>query len=90
MPNCTNDIKLWVSEKQGGGTENMKLLYSCCFFKMKIWRTLEADPLFQHPQATLSIDEKRHLTVRQMYRVKEYNFLPFEEIATDLRKVNIH
>jgi hypothetical protein len=72
------------------GTENMKLLYSCYFFKMKIWRTLEADPLFQHPQATLSMDEERHLVLRQMYRVKQYNFLPFEELIADIRKVNIH
>ncbi|GFG32146.1 hypothetical protein Cfor_06903 [Coptotermes formosanus] len=55
-------------------------------FKMKIWRTLEADPLFQHPQAGLSVDEERHLVVRQMYRVKQYNFLPLEEIIADLRK----
>jgi hypothetical protein len=57
---------------------------------MKIWRTLEADPLFQHPQATLSLDEERHLVLRQMYRVKQYNFLPLEELIADVRKVNIH
>lgn len=55
-------------------------------FKMKIWRTLEADPLFQHPQATLSLDEERHLVLRQMYRVKQYNFLPLEELIADVRK----
>jgi hypothetical protein len=57
---------------------------------MKIWRTLEADPLFQHPQATLSMDEERNLVVRQMYCLKQYNFLPVEELVEDLRKVNIH
>jgi len=36
------------------------------------------------------MDEERHLAVRQMYRVKQYNFLPFEEIVADVRKVNIH
>jgi hypothetical protein len=72
------------------GTENMKSLYSCYFFKMKVWRTLEADPLFQHPQATLSMDEERHLVLRQMYRMKQYNFLPIEELVADIRKVNIH
>jgi len=55
-------------------------------FKMKIWRTLEEDPLFQHPQATLSLDEERHLVLRQMYRVKQYNFLPLEELVADVRK----
>jgi NifB/MoaA-like Fe-S oxidoreductase len=55
---------------------------------MKIWRTLEADPLFQHPQTTLSMDEERHLAVRQMYRVKQYNFLSLEEVIADTRKVN--
>lgn len=54
--------------------------------KMKIWRTLEADPLFQHPQATLSVDEERHLVLRQMYRLKQYDFLPLEELLADLRK----
>jgi hypothetical protein len=57
---------------------------------MKIWRTLEADPLFQHPQATLSLDEERHLALRQMYHLKQYKFLPFEELVADIRKVNIH
>jgi hypothetical protein len=74
---------------EGVDTENIKLLYSCYFFKMKIWRNLEADPLFQHPQATLSVDEERHLVLRQMYRLKQYNFLPFEEVVADVRKVNI-
>jgi hypothetical protein len=54
---------------------------------MKIWRTLEADPLFQHPHSTLTVDEQRHLATRQMYRVKQYNFLPLEEIMADIRKV---
>lgn len=55
-------------------------------FKMKMWRVLEADPLFQRPQSTLSVDEQRHMATRQMYRVKHYNFLPFEEMAEDIRK----
>lgn len=54
---------------------------------MKIWGTLEADPLFQHPQSSLSLDEQQHLATRQMYRIKQYNFLPLEELAADIRKV---
>ncbi|PNF16616.1 hypothetical protein B7P43_G06434 [Cryptotermes secundus] len=55
-------------------------------FTMKMWRVLEADPLFQRPQSALSMDEQRRLATRQMYRVKQYNFLPFEEMAEDMRK----
>jgi hypothetical protein len=54
---------------------------------MKIWKTLEADPLFQHPQSALSVDEQQHLATRQMYRIKQYNFLPLEDIIADIRKV---
>lgn len=55
---------------------------------MKMWRVLEADPLFQRPQSTLTMDEQRHLATRQMYRVRQYNFLPFEEMVEDIRKVS--
>jgi hypothetical protein len=55
---------------------------------MKMWRVLEADPLFQRPQSSLSVDEQRHLVTRQMYRVKQYDFLPFEEMVEDIRKVS--
>jgi hypothetical protein len=55
---------------------------------MKMWRILEADPLFQHPQSALRVDEQRRLATRQMYRIKQYNFLPFEELAKDIRKVS--
>lgn len=53
-----------------------------------MWRVLEADPLFQRPRSRLSMDEQRHLAARQMYRVKQYNFLPFEEMIEDTRKVS--
>ncbi|XP_069704867.1 uncharacterized protein [Periplaneta americana] len=55
-------------------------------FKTKVWRTLEADPLFQHPQTMLTLDEERHLATKQMYRIKQYNFLPIEEMIGDIRK----
>jgi hypothetical protein len=55
---------------------------------MNMWRVLEADSLFQHPRSTLSVDEQRHLATRQMYRVKRYNFLPFEKVAEDIRRVS--
>ncbi|PSN36384.1 Peroxisomal acyl-coenzyme A oxidase 3 [Blattella germanica] len=55
-------------------------------YKMKIWKTLESDPLFHHPETRLTLDEERHLAVRRMYRLKEYNFLPFDEMANDIRK----
>ncbi|XP_069703133.1 peroxisomal acyl-coenzyme A oxidase 3-like isoform X2 [Periplaneta americana] len=58
-------------------------------FKMKMWRVLEADPLFQHPQTKLTLDEERHLAVKQMYRLKQYNLLPIEEMAEDMRKIFI-
>ncbi|XP_046389777.1 peroxisomal acyl-coenzyme A oxidase 3-like [Ischnura elegans] len=56
-------------------------------FKMKIWKTLEKDPLFHHPRTTLSLDEFRRLTVHRMYKLKEYNLLPLEEIVEDIRKL---
>ncbi|KAJ4439581.1 hypothetical protein ANN_07708, partial [Periplaneta americana] len=58
-------------------------------FKMKMWRVLEADPLFQNPQTKLTLDEERHLAVKQMYRLKQYNLLPIEEMAEDMRKIFI-
>jgi hypothetical protein len=53
-----------------------------------MWRTLEADPLFQQPHSTLSVDEQRHLATQQMYRVKWYNFIPLEEVVKDVRKAS--
>ncbi|KAJ9594894.1 hypothetical protein L9F63_013819 [Diploptera punctata] len=55
-------------------------------FKMNIWKTLESDPLFHHPDKRLTLDEERHLAVKRMYRLKEYDFLPFEELVADVRK----
>nr|CAD7462242.1 unnamed protein product [Timema tahoe] len=52
-------------------------------FKMKIWKTLEADPLFQHDPVSLSLDEQRRLTTRRMYRILEYNF-PAHERDVDI------
>jgi hypothetical protein len=34
------------------------------------------------------MDEQRRLATRQLFRVKQYNFLPFEEMAEDIRKVS--
>ncbi|XP_068085337.1 peroxisomal acyl-coenzyme A oxidase 3 isoform X2 [Anabrus simplex] len=55
-------------------------------FKLNIWRTLEADPLFHHPQLSLSLDEERELATKRMYRLRELNFLPFEDMLIDVRK----
>ena len=57
------------------------------FLKMKIWKTLESDPLFHHSESRLTLDEERHLIVMKMNRLKEYNFLPFDELIADMRKV---
>ncbi|XP_069703137.1 peroxisomal acyl-coenzyme A oxidase 3-like isoform X2 [Periplaneta americana] len=56
-------------------------------FKLKVWKTLEADPLFQHPQTKLTLDEERHLAAKQMYRLKQYDLLPIGDFIDDPRKI---
>ncbi|XP_071443002.1 peroxisomal acyl-coenzyme A oxidase 3-like [Hetaerina americana] len=55
-------------------------------FKMKIWKAFENDPIFHHPRTTLPLDEFRRWTVQRMNRIKDYDFLPLEELAEDIRK----
>lgn len=49
-------------------------------FKMRIMKTLERDPLFDHyPSQELTREEYRKLTLIRMKRLMEYDFLPDEE-----------
>ncbi|XP_063238468.1 peroxisomal acyl-coenzyme A oxidase 3-like isoform X2 [Bacillus rossius redtenbacheri] len=44
-------------------------------YKMRVWNTLEKDPLFQHSPTSLPLDEQRHRAVQQMYRTLEHMFI---------------
>lgn len=44
-------------------------------FKYKIWKTMESDPLFEHPTVTPSLEDYRHLTTLRSHRIYDYNFL---------------
>ncbi|XP_059473398.1 peroxisomal acyl-coenzyme A oxidase 3-like [Neocloeon triangulifer] len=55
-------------------------------FKMSVWKTMEADPLFEQPNQSVSIDEFRRVTTNRVHRIKDYNFLTEEVIMTDPRK----
>lgn len=54
---------------------------------MKIWKAIEDDPLFHHSAHTPSLDEQRRLAVKRMYRLKEMNLLPLDEILSEPRLV---
>ncbi|KAG8222250.1 hypothetical protein J437_LFUL001448 [Ladona fulva] len=71
--------------------KNMRLIIedeSLLRLKMKIWNTLESDPLFHNPQRSPTFDELRELTLKRMYKIREYNFLPEEEYLKDPYKAN--
>ncbi|XP_065345183.1 peroxisomal acyl-coenzyme A oxidase 3-like [Cloeon dipterum] len=55
-------------------------------FKMSIWKTMEADPLFEQKSYSLSMDEFRRVTTNRVHRIKDYNFLTEEVIMGDPRK----
>jgi len=56
---------------------------------MKAWKTFENDPLFQHSNETLSLDEQRKLALLRMYKIVESKVFPFDEILSNLRLVSI-
>lgn len=55
---------------------------------MRAWKTFESDPLFQHSNETLSLDEQRRIALLRMYKIVESNVFPFDEIMTSPRLVN--
>jgi hypothetical protein len=55
---------------------------------MRAWKAFESDPLFQHSNETLSLDEQRRLALLRMYKIVESNIYPFDEIMTSPRLVN--
>lgn len=55
-------------------------------FKMDLWRMFEEDPVFQHPSETLTLDQQRHLAIKQMKNLFAKNPLPLEAILEDIRK----
>lgn len=56
-------------------------------FQMKVWKTMEADPLFQHSPRSPTLDEFRRITTARFHRVKDWNFISDEVIMMDPRKV---
>ncbi|KAF4530544.1 hypothetical protein B566_EDAN016997 [Ephemera danica] len=71
---CWKKLRLFMEEE------------SLLRFKMKIWKTMEADPLFQHSPRSPSLDEFRRITSARFHRVKDYNFISDEVIMMDPRK----
>lgn len=41
---------------------------------------MENHPLFHHSDASLTLDEERHITIKQMYTIHNENFLPLEKV----------
>jgi len=56
---------------------------------MKAWKKFESDPLFQHSNKTLSLDEQRKLSLLRMYKIVESNIFPFDEILFNLKLVRL-
>ncbi|XP_054713813.1 peroxisomal acyl-coenzyme A oxidase 3-like [Uloborus diversus] len=63
--------------------KQMKLLFigkDMMDFQNRVWKTLEADPLFHRmPSAQLTLQEARRLCFQRMKRIKEYQFFTDEE-----------
>lgn len=55
---------------------------------MRAWKTFESDPLFQHSNETLPLDEQRRLALLRMYKIVESKVFPFEEIMSSPRLVS--
>lgn len=55
---------------------------------MRAWKTFESDPLFQHSNETLPLDEQRRLALLRMYKIVESKVFPFEELMSNPRLVN--
>ncbi|XP_041457080.1 peroxisomal acyl-coenzyme A oxidase 3-like [Lytechinus variegatus] len=55
----------------------------CIRYHYKIWKTLEKDPLFQHSQRPLTMEESRALVFRQVKQLIRYNFLSMEGILAN-------
>lgn len=45
-----------------------------------IWKFMENHPLFQHSDASLTLDEERHITTKRMYAIHYENFIPLEKV----------
>jgi len=56
---------------------------------MRAWKIFESDPLFQHSNETLPLDEQRRIALLRMYKIVESKVFPFEELMSSPRVVNI-
>ncbi|XP_047528094.1 peroxisomal acyl-coenzyme A oxidase 3-like isoform X1 [Vanessa atalanta] len=64
----------------------MKLVYdNMTTIKLKhdMWRFMENNPLFQHSDTSLSLDEERRIAVKRMYAIFNENFLPSELLVEE-------
>lgn len=55
---------------------------------MRAWKKFESDPLFQHYNETLPLDEQRRLALLRMYKIVESKVFPFDEIMGSPRLVS--
>ncbi|XP_068629446.1 peroxisomal acyl-coenzyme A oxidase 3-like [Battus philenor] len=66
----------------------MKLVYdnlNTLKLKNEIWKFMREHPLFKHSEATLSLDEYRHLTTKRMYTIYGQNFIPLDTLGVEPR-----
>ncbi|XP_013194627.2 peroxisomal acyl-coenzyme A oxidase 3 [Amyelois transitella] len=64
----------------------MKLVYenlNTINLKHEIWTFMENHPFFKHSDASLSLDEERHITIKRMYAIYDKNFMQYEKLLED-------
>lgn len=67
----------------------MKLIYenlNTISLKNEIWTFMENHPLFKYTDASLTLDEERHITVKRMYAIFNEDFTPYEKIFEDPKR----
>ncbi|XP_039747204.1 peroxisomal acyl-coenzyme A oxidase 3 [Pararge aegeria] len=68
----------------------MKLVYdnlNTIKLKHDIWTFMEKHPLFQHSEASLTLDDERNVTVKRMYAMHNEKFTAMEKIIEEPRVV---
>ncbi|XP_059045265.1 peroxisomal acyl-coenzyme A oxidase 3 [Achroia grisella] len=68
----------------------MKLIYenlNTIELKNDIWTFMETHPLFKYSDATPTLDEERHITIKRMYAIFHEDFAPYEKIIDDPRRL---
>ncbi|GIY03208.1 peroxisomal acyl-coenzyme A oxidase 3 [Caerostris darwini] len=91
LKNCLQDFKPgpldYYRKKAKFDWKDMKILFEgeeMLTLQLKIWNTLEKDPLFQRsPSEELSSQQHRHLCFQRMKRLMEYEFFTQDEFLAN-------